>query len=188
MLWNREDLAQLKTFAGPADYSARTLSNGDEVQIERWVARFPEARPDRLVGTDLSKTYTTKPLVACFGEKLFGELAIVRCLEMDGWSGVWVDTFHGPEIFWRDLPFPANKVDLSSQPDALNLYRRLVRANGKPAGFFDVFAWKDDEYLFVEYKGKGDKPNENETRWIESAVSEGVGLDQLLFVESPGRR
>ena len=181
MLWNRQDLSELRVFSRDPGYVTRALPNGDRIQIERWMLRFPQATPDRLIDSGLSKTYTVKPLLAPYGEGLFGELAILRCLELNGWSGAWADTFHGRELFWRDLPFPGNRVDLSSAQHALDLYRRIVAAKGTAAGFFDVFAWKDSDYLFIEYKGEGDKPNANETLWIGAALSEGIDAGQLLF-------
>ena len=63
------------------------------------------------------------------------------------------------------------------------MYRGIVEEHGKRGGFFDVFAWRDDELLFIEYKGKGDKPNSNESSWIAAALRYGIGREQLLFAE-----
>jgi hypothetical protein len=43
-------------------------------------------------------------------------------------------------------------------------------------------AWRDGLFLFLEYKGRGDSPNINEARWIESALNTGVSEDALVFV------
>ena len=125
-----------------------------------------------------------KPLVAPFDDEgIFGELAILECLRRDGWTGVWVDTFHGSELFWKGMPDETHRADLSAEPAALDLYRGIVGAHGKRGGFFDVLAWKDSEFLFIEYKGKGDKPNSNESSWIAAALRCEIDPCQLLFAE-----
>ena len=68
---------------------------------------------------------------------------------------------------------------------ALDLFEKIIAKNeGKLSGFFDVFAWKvrGDDYLFIEYKWKGDHANKNELKWIEAAISVGVKPEQLVIV------
>lgn len=144
--------------------------------------RFPSAEPPCLKDESLKQTYTAKPLVAPFGKPVFGELAVLECLQRDGWSGVWVDTYHGAELFRRDMPQRSAKVDLLHEPEALNVYRGIVAEHGKRGGFFDVFVWRETHFLFVEYKGKGDRSNTNERSWIEAAVRCGIDPGQLLIV------
>lgn len=129
----------------------------------------PARQPESSAPGGLKKTYTVKPLVAPFGSLLFGELAILQCLERDGWTGVWVDTYHGSELFWRDMPHESSRIDLSSVPEALNLYRGIVTQHRKRGGFFDVFAWRAAHFLFIEYKGKGDRPNANEASFSDAS-------------------
>ena len=63
------------------------------------------------------------------------------------------------------------------------LYDKIVSFNeGKSSGFFDVFAWKNDQEIFLEYKGLGDKPNANEQRWIKAALNAGISQESLFFV------
>jgi hypothetical protein len=148
MLWDRSDLATLRSFA----IACLPLEGGDgsPIEPERWTVRFPRAEPLYLGDGVLKRTYTAKPLVASFGQPLFGELAIVECLQRDGWTGVWVDTYHGAELFWRDMPQRSSNVDLSAEPEALHVYRGIVAEHGKRGGFFDVFAWRQTQLLFVE--------------------------------------
>jgi len=187
MLWDRSDLATLRSFANAPGQAHRRLSDGADVWVESWTVRFPVCEPSRLPEGGAKKTYASKPLVAPFGQPLFGELAILRCLERDGWSGVWVDTYHGAELFWRDMPHQSSPVDLHHEPASLEVYRAIVSTHGKRGGFFDVFAWRDTDVVFIEYKGKGDRPNANETSWIEAALRYGITSSQLLFVEYASR-
>ena len=159
------------------------LPSGNEVGIAVWSVQFESAEPSRLVDPQLPKTYTIKPLVQLDGEPLFGELAILRCLQKDGWDGVWVDTFH--RRFWQGLPDRTEPYDLASAPTFVRAtYDRIVSIRGKSGGFFDVMAWRGNELFFIEYKGKGDRPNSNESSWIEAALEAGIDEHQLLFVAS----
>jgi len=168
--------------------SVRLLSGG-EICLAQWTIRFLPAEPDRLPAGTLAKTYTTKPLVQVDGEPLFGELAIVRWLQKDGWDGVWVDTYHSRgrrKFFWQGMPHKTEPYDLSSIPRVWKTYNRIVEHNGgRAAGFFDVLAWRGDRLLFAEYKGKGDKPNKNERAWIDAAVRAGVLTRDMLYVRNP---
>jgi len=79
------------------------------------------------------------------------------------------------------MPERSSKIDLSLEPEALRQYRGIVAEHGKRGGFFDVFAWRQTDLLFVEYKGKGDRPNGNESSWIQAAIRYGINPAQLLI-------
>lgn len=87
------------------------LPSGRVVNLSTWTVNFPPATPARLYENSLERTYSRKPLVDVAGESLFGELAIVRWLQKDGWSALWVDTFHGRK-FWNDMPHRSGPVHL----------------------------------------------------------------------------
>jgi hypothetical protein len=172
----------------------RHLPSGRTIVIPAWIIHFPEASPSRMVaGAKLfSKpdiavegSYLNKPLVLVGNAPLFGELAIARILERDGWEAVWVDSYHSRKepLFWKDLPDRSNPTDLAKEaPAAFDLYNRIVIENNGRGGFFDVLGWRDGEFAFIEYKGAGDKPNRNECRWIDAALTSGVPESALRFV------
>jgi hypothetical protein len=59
----------------------------------------------------------------------------------------------------------------------------LKKAVGK-GGIFDVFAWRDGEFIFCESKEKGkDKFQDTQTRWIKSVLELGISRENLLIVE-----
>jgi hypothetical protein len=173
---------KLKSIAYSITFEERTTDVGI-ICIESLKLHFPLAPVRHILDESLSKTYRRKPLVTVNDEILFGELAILRYLQMDGWDGVWVDTFHGrgrKKVLWSNLP-PGGFGKLPVEAE--NLYDRIVQVNGgKSSGFFDVFAWKDGEFIFIEYKGQGDSSNQNETRWINAALRCGVQPENLFFV------
>jgi len=175
-------MQQLKAIALSTGFQERLTERGS-VQIQSLKIHFPPALPRYISNESLSKTYRSKPLVAVNDEILFGELAILRFLQMDGWQGVWVDTFHGRgkrKVLWSGMP-PDGYGALSSDAEAF--YDSIVQANdGKSSGFFDVFAWKDGKFVFLEYKGEGDSSNQNEMRWINAALKCGMQSEELFFV------
>ena len=112
------------------------LAAGQHVRIHVLNVTFPSAKSARLPSGLLPCTYSIKPLVQLGGRALFGELAIVACLQADGWDAVWVDIYHGGK-FWRAMPSELEPVALP-QP-ARDQYERILAANGgRRGGFFDV--------------------------------------------------
>jgi hypothetical protein len=158
-------------------YSAISATSG-KINIATWTIRFPQWRGQSLDGAQKG-SYKIKPLVEIDGEPLFGELAILRLLQKDGWDGVWVDTYHG--YFWKGLPDQA--VPCSLPATAQDIYDRIVARHGKRGGFFDVFAWRGRKLLFAEYKGEGDKLKPNQVSWIGAAVASGISPSSFLLVE-----
>jgi hypothetical protein len=147
---------------------------------------FGRATPDRLKPGVLPATYTSKPLVSVGGDAMFGELALVRTLERDGWEGVWVDTFHGRR-FWRGMPHRSAPVSLP--PAARARYDAVVAANGgRASGFFDVLAWRGGQFVHLEYEGAGDRANRNALRWMAAALDAGVTPGELWIVRHPDAR
>jgi hypothetical protein len=156
------------------------LATGTVVPLRRLCVRFGIASPDRLKPGSLPASYLSKPLVTFNGAAMFGELAVLRWLETDGWQGVWLDTAHGRKQ-WREMPTRGVPVALPA-PRQL-VYDRIVAANGgRASGAFDVMAWRGDQVIFVEYEGPDDPPDRNKQRWVTSAVAAGVSPNDLLFV------
>jgi hypothetical protein len=158
------------------------LPSGHSVPLRHLTVRFGTASPDRLKEGALPATYTSKPLVTFGGDAMFGELALLRWLEVDGWQGVWLDTVHGRKS-WRDMPTRATPVALPSKAHAL--YDRIVtQKGGRASGTFDVMAWRGSQTIFVEYLGPGEALGKHASRWIEAALDSGVSANDLLIVEN----
>jgi hypothetical protein len=80
---------------------------------------------------------------------------------------------------------PPTGVAPALPPKVSEKFQAIKEKNGgELSGFFDVFAWKGDgdDFMFIEYKGRSDSPNDNEMEWITSAISEGVKPEQLCIV------
>jgi hypothetical protein len=115
-------------------------------------------------------------------QPVFAEILILRLLESAGWNGVWVEPFGGFK-FLREMPKDAKLggVEIPAMQNAFLL--SLKKAVGK-GGIFDVFAWRDGEFIFCESKEKGkDKFQDTQTRWIKSVLELGISRENLLIVE-----
>ena len=158
------------------------LPTGRGVPVRRLAIRFGTASPDRLPEGSLPATYTAKPLVTFQGAAMFGELAVLRWLEVDGWAGVWLDTVHGRKQ-WRDMPTRSSPVALPAEWQPL--YDAIVAANGgRASGAFDVMAWRGAQAIFVDYREPGEGPGRNAARWMDAALDAGVSPADLLVVEA----
>jgi hypothetical protein len=166
--------------ASAVDLAECTLPSGRRVPLRRLTVRFGTASPDRLPEGSLPATYTAKPLVTFHGAAMFGELAVLRWLEVDGWEGVWLDTVHGRKA-WREMPTRAQPVALPPSQQAL--YDAIVAANGgRASGTFDVMAWRGAQTIFVEYREPDERPSRSMNRWIDAALTAGVSPNDLLLV------
>jgi hypothetical protein len=166
-------------------------TEGGEIRIEGLKIHFPPAslqqiKNSRILEVLEDKAYLNKPVVAHEGRVLFGELAVLRYLEKDQWKGVWVDSFHShgrTDILWTGMP--PTGVAPALPPRVSEKFQAMKEKNGGTLhGFFDVLAWKNDgdDFVFVEYKGRGDTADENELDWLNAALAAGVRSEQLCIV------
>lgn len=124
----------------------------------------------------------TAAMVDVDGEHLFAELAILRLLERDGWEGRWVNTYSGGgEVWkyltdWRDVP----RRDQTSRPIRDERARALLSAiadksGNRFAGCWDVFAWRGNQYAFLEAKRQAPKYKDHvkpsQEAWVRAALS-----------------
>src|SRR5687768_1355329 len=176
-------MESLVALASSIEVRTVALPGGGEAAIRSLPIRFSRATPDRLKPGTLAATYVSKPLVSVDGDAMFGELAIARWLEKDGWQAFWVDTFHRQQ-FWRVMPHRGRPAVL---PEPLRgRYDAIVAANGgRPRGFFDVIAARGDQVIHLEYKDGREGSNRTEADWIESALRAGVSEHDLWFVVRP---
>ncbi len=166
--------------AASVDVTEHALPSGRTAIIRRLSVRFGDASPNRLKPGSLPASYINKPLVTFSGAAMFGELAVLRWLEVDGWDGVWLDTEHD-RTNWRHMPTRSSPVTLPPEQQAL--YDRIVEASGgRASGSFDVMAWRGTHTIFVEYAGPDEKPHRNQRHWIDAALTAGVSMNDLLIV------
>lgn len=149
------------------------LSSGESVQIGKCYHQFKVWR-----GSPIADTYGGKAVLELDGEPVFAEIAILRLLQKAGWDGVWIDTYR--RRFRQSLPprscvLPARAQDFL---DKANAGRKW------PPGSWDVFAWKNAEFLFVESKRKGkDAIRQSQIVWLGSALNSGIPLDWFVIFE-----
>jgi hypothetical protein len=122
------------------------------------------------------------------GEHLFAELAVLRLLEKDGWTGRWVNTYSGKgEVWkylteWADVPRQEQRNRVLEEAEPRQLLARVATMNrpARYAGSWDVFAWRGDEFAFFQCKKGTAKPGSLSTEqedWLRSALY--VGDERL---------
>jgi hypothetical protein len=134
-----------------------------------------------------------KPLVDVGGEPAFGEIALLRAFQEDGWEGRWIDNFPLPPTFrvaYWDEHWEKIRGDRANQhlPRAVaDIHERICREAGDPraGGAWDIIAWRGDEMAFVEAKkqGSSDRIKEPQLRWLDALERLGIPRESRLFVE-----
>ncbi len=119
-----------------------------------------------------------KPAVAFGGRPLYPEFVILRLLEDAGWSSVWVNNWGGG-AFWTDIATVARLPPVQAES-----FRRIEERRGSRRGCWDIFAWRGDEILFVESKGRGsDRIRPGQAAWLEAALGCGLAPPSFLIAE-----
>ena len=134
------------------------------------IVDLPKAMPSFSVwrGEQPAYRYGKKPVVEFDGRIAFAELAILWTLQKAGWNGVWVDT--SGRAFRTDY-WNAPPVELPQEPQTV-LDRISAIRGGKHRGTWDVFCWRDHEYLFAESKWRNhDSLKPNQLEWLDAALS-----------------
>lgn len=121
-------------------------------------------------------------MVELDGEHLFAELAVLRLLEKEQWSGRWVNTYGaGGEVWkylteWRDAPRQEQKNRPIEEAEPRQLLARVAGMN-KPAryaGCWDTFAWRDSRFAFFECRRSAprsrDTVKSGQVDWLRSAL------------------
>jgi len=110
---------------------------------------------------------------------MWAEFILLRLFERDGWAGSWVKNWGG-RAFWRN---PLEPTELP--PAAKSLFRRIeARTAGRGGGCWDIFAWRDEDVLFIESKQGGrDRLRLTQRVWLESALDESIPPSSFAIVE-----
>jgi len=130
-------------------------------------------------GGPVNDTYGGKLVLELDGKAVLAELAILRILQEDGWSGVWVDTY-GKK--YRTVYWPKNREELP--PEQRQLLQRNNEGAGSNEGCWDVFCWREEEHLVAESKRHGhDRIRDTQRLWLQAALECNVPLSSFLIVE-----
>ena len=138
-----------------ADYLARLLN---AAAISATPAELPEAKrtvdistlrrqEQRWAGPEPEWLHAVpnKPALQFGDQPMWAEFILLRLLESDGWSGAWVKNWGGSRAFWRNP-----RVPVELPPTANSLFRRIEeRSGGRGGGCWDIFAWRDEDILFI---------------------------------------
>lgn len=137
-------------------------------------------------------------MVELDGEHLFAELAVLRLLEKEGWSGRWVNTYSGRgEVWkflteWRDVLRDEQKNRPIEEAEPRQLLARIAGLNGRARyrGCWDTFAWKGQDFVFLQCKRTAPKANDTvkaeQESWLRSALYLGdrrISLRSFCFLQ-----
>lgn len=137
-------------------------------------------------------------MVELAGEHLFAELAILRLLEKDGWTGRWVNTYGGGgEVWkflteWKDVARSEQRNRPIEDAEPRQLLARIAGFNRprRYKGCWDIFAWRGPEIAFVESKRTSPKPKDvvskEKQEWLRSALYIGdrrISEESFCFVQ-----
>ncbi len=137
-------------------------------------------------------------MVDLHGEHLFAELAVLRLLEKDGWSGRWVNTTGGGrEVWkflteWKDVPRAEQRNRPIEDSEPRQLLARIAGFN-KPRrykGCWDTFAWRDSDFAFLQCKRTAprlkDVISKDQVEWLRSSLYIGdrrISEESFCFVQ-----
>ena len=174
------------------------LPSGDTVhsipvcvlRFTNWKVTHPDWERDKFVD-DFGKQ--SAAWVDLNGEHLFAELGLLRLLERKGWSGRWVNPYaaraeggvaaRDPKMLtsWHPDLTRAQQAHVPIEGEPRELLTAIARRNAKFSGraryekdewyggCWDVFAWKDDRFVFVESKYK-DLVKSSQLGWLRAAL------------------
>jgi hypothetical protein len=158
----------------PTQYEVIVLPSGNKIEIPK---THPTFNPR--LGNFPVDNYGRKPVLDFNGKKDFAELIILKLFLNKGWNGVWVDTFSHK---YRTSFWPKNEVKLPLEPNQIidNIYKNT----GSRYGCWDVFCWKDNQYLFAEAKrSQHDRIRDTQKKFLEAAINFGLPKTSFLIVE-----
>ncbi|MHB8594945.1 MAG: VRR-NUC domain-containing protein [Acidimicrobiales bacterium] len=125
--------------------------------------------------------FGNKPIVEWDGESIYPELAVVRLIKRHDFDGVWVDSYRGK--FWDGMSVERRLPDV-----ARDAYESILRVRGgRRGGFWDVMAWKESEFIFIELKQNTaackDRISEKQRDWLQAALRAGFSPSCFFVCE-----
>ena len=141
-------------------------------------------RFDRWTGAPFVDDFGKKSagMIDLDGEHLFAELALLRLLERDGWTGRWVNTYSARgEVWkfltaWTDVPRQEQRNRPIEDAEPRQLLARIAGMNrpARYAGCWDTFAWKGSDFVFLQSKRAAPRAQPGlstaQEDWLRSAL------------------
>jgi hypothetical protein len=130
------------------------------------------------------------------GEHLFAELAVLRLLEKDGWQGRWVNTQGAKGEVWKfltrwdDVPRDQQRTRNIEEEEPRRVLARIASNRRKRyAGCWDVYAWRDGQFAFLDTRRGPPTPKDevkaDQVDWLNTALLFGddrIKLDSFAVV------
>jgi hypothetical protein len=163
---------------GEFDITTENLikNNGETICLEKFHFKFNEWTEHHSFDT-----YNGKAILNFENEPLFAEILILRLLEKNNYKGVWVDTYRNK--YWQRLPHFSFPVIIDKKiEDVLNAI--YIQKGGKKAGCFDVVAYNESNFIFIELKRKGkDSIRDTQIEWLDAARKLEIENSRYIIAE-----
>ena len=132
-------------------------------------------------GSPVKDDYGGKQVIDYDGKPFFAELAVLKILEEEGISGVWVDSYG--KCLRKEMP-PTKLPYSALAGTASEIFNAITKAVGKNGGCWDIFAWEGKSILFVECKrSKKDSIRDSQVVWFEQCLKLGLQPENFLLVQ-----
>jgi hypothetical protein len=155
--------------------------SGDTVLVSKARPKF-----ELWSGPAVADTCGGKVVLNAEGRPAFAELLVLHWLRLDGWAGVWVDTYRR-----RYVTGYADAMSASKQPPpSAEAVLTAIRENDSThrAAPWDVLAWRGAEAVFVECKRRHhDAIRPTQRAWFTAAMATRFSSDCFLVVEWTAR-
>ncbi len=161
---------------------AVTTPFGKDLLVPRLLRR--EVRSPETIDRTSSCWAPNKPALTFDGEVTWAEFILVRLLQRQGWGARWMKNWVGGRepcvSVGRSEPLPPAAGDMLRRIDV----RAAIATGG---GAWDIFAWRDDEYLCIESKqhGSSDKLRPTQITWLDAAIDVGVSSYVVVEYDAP---
>lgn len=172
-------------------YFARLSQHSDlhvwhvDVEFQNWPIPPELAKRWRESAANIRETWRKRPLAV--GEASgctysCGEVEIAARLRKAGYQSQWISEWSGyPHVdCWKK--FCVKRSEIKDGVPELWAFDHNVRMKcesrdveiGKRGGHPDVAAWKigDRDFVFIEYKGPGDKINKKQDLWARAVLAQ----------------
>jgi hypothetical protein len=117
---------------------------------------LPWCQPNfkRWSGPPPSFTFGRKPILNYKDQPVFAELLILNLLKEKLWDGVWVSSYGGTKYLGEMPHDPRVGPSLKLPAEQNRRLDDIKKAAGTKGGCFDVLAWRDGQFAFLEAKRK----------------------------------
>jgi hypothetical protein len=149
------------------------LASGKSVKVSRFRRQEKRDKRQKLIDRTAECWAPNKPALIFDGGRTCAEIIVVQLLERQSWAARWINNWGGDQCTRLGLP---ERLSRAADEMLSGINRQAASRTGKKGGAWDVFAWRKDEYLFIESKQypSSDDLTDSQKAWLEAALDAGI--------------